>query len=469
MRFATLLLVAAVGLAGTRVGASQEANTVPIERHGLTLDPQVVSLWSDPEFQRRFTESYIAETEIEPKVTETERKQMLAVMKLVSAGKNDEAIAALQKHVNDASSAVFDFTLANIYFQNDRLDEAVPLYESAVAKHPKFRRAWRNLALIRAQQSAFDKALPALTKVVELGGGDAVTYGLLGFAYGTLEDNLAAESAYRMAIVLDPVTRDWRMGLARALFRQSRHADAAALCETLLAKEPGNADLWLLQANAYIGMGQPMRAAENYEIVDRLGRATPDSLNMLADIYVNEQLFDAAVDRYVEAMEAAPQGSPERALRASRVLAARGAATQTERLLAKVESIYGERIADSDKRDMLKLRARIAAARGATETEVKVLEEIVRVDPLDGEALILLGQYHAKANSPERAVFYFEAAAGIEKFEADAKVRHAQLLVSQSKYMEALPLLRAAQQLQPRETVQDYLEQVERIAKSKSS
>jgi cytochrome c-type biogenesis protein CcmH/NrfG len=225
-----------------------------------------------------------------------------------------------------------------------------------------------------------------------------VTYGLLGFAYGTLEDNLAAESAYRMAIVLDPVTRDWRMGLARALFRQSRHADAAALCETLLAKEPGNADLWLLQANAYIGMGQPMRAAENYEIVDRLGRATPDSLNMLADIYVNEQLFDAAVDRYVEAMEAAPQGSPERALRASRVLAARGAATQTERLLAKVESIYGERIADSDKRDMLKLRARIAAARGATETEVKVLEEIVRVDPLDGEALILLGQYHAKAN-----------------------------------------------------------------------
>ena len=56
----------------------------------------------------------------------------------------------------------------------------------------------------------------------------------------------------------------------------------------------------------------------------------------------------------------------------------------------------------------------------------------------------------------------------LEKFEADAKVRHAQLLVGQRKYAEALPLLRRAQELKPREDVQKFLEQVERFAKSRS-
>ncbi len=77
------------------------------------------------------------------------------------------------------------------------------------------------------------------------------------------------------------------------------------------------------------------------------------------------------------------------------------------------------------------------------EEEIRMLEEIVALDPLDGEALILLGQHCA-----------------------DALVRHAQLLVQQTKYAEALPLLRRAQDLKSREDVQKYLEQVERVARS---
>jgi len=38
-------------------------------------------------------------------------------------------------------------------------------------------------------------------------------------------------------------------------------------------------------------------------------------------------------------------------------------------------------------------------------------------------------------------------------------------LYQAGKYAEALPLLRNAQQLNPRDNVQKYLEQVERIAK----
>jgi len=257
------------------------------------------------------------------------------------------------------------------------------------------------------------------------------------------------------------------MGLALSFFRQERYADAVALFKRLIAAEPGRADLWLHQANAYIGLNQPMKAAENFEMVDGLGGSTVDSLNTLGDIYINQELYELAVDTYLRAMGKVREGRPSRALRAAKVLTARGAMQDTGRLVEAIEATYGAKLADADRKELLKIRARLAVATGAGEEEVRVLEEIVRLDPLDGEALILLGQHSQRAGDDERAVFYFERAASLEGFEADAKVRHAQLLVGRGKYAEALTLLRRAQQLDPRDNVQEYVEQVERVAQGR--
>jgi len=174
-----------------------------------------------------------------------------------------------------------------------------------------------------------------------------------------------------------------------------------------------------------------------------------------------------AVGSYVRALEKQPDGSAERAIRASKVLITRGALDATKTLIQRIEELHGTKIGESDRKDLLKLRARIAVAEGAGAEEVRVLEQIVALDPLDGEALILLGQHAARNNDPEKAVFYYERAESLEKFEADARIRHAQLLVGQGKYNEALPLIRRAQELKPRDDVQRYLEQIERVAKSK--
>ncbi len=430
------------------------------------LSQEELQIWNDPAFKKRFTESYIAETDIEPRVTDAEREQMQKILALISSDKMDEATRLLEKSRNNASSAVYDFTLANIYFQKEKLDQASEAYQAAVKKYPKFRRAWRNLGLIYVRQSAFEKALPALTHVIELGGGDAITYGLLGYAYSSVDNSLSAESAYRMAILLDSATIDWKMGLARSLFKQEKYGDAVALCSRLINEHPDRADLWLLQANAYIGLNQPVKAAENYEFVDHLGKSTTDSLNMLGDIYTNQELFEMAVKSYVKAMENNPQANPARAIRAAKVLIAQGANKETKQLLENIESLRGNQLSTDDRKDLLKLRARIAVAEGAGDEEAKVLEKIVEIDPLDGEALILLGQHSNRTGDGEKAIFYFERAANIEKYEADAKLRYAQLLVGKGKYDEALPLLRRVQTIKPRDEVQKYLEQVERIAKA---
>ncbi len=443
------------------------AMSLPTTRATSHLSELELSIFNGPDFQRRFAESYLSEVDIEPRVDEDEVQEMQQVMELIAADDLDAAARMIEERRDGSSSAVYDFTLANIHFQREELVPAANNYELAVGKYPKFRRAWRNLGVIRIRQEDFPKAIPALTRVIELGGADAITYGLLGFAYANLEKNLTAESAYRMALLLDPETMDWKMGLARTLFKQERFADAASLCGNLIAEYPERGDLWLLQANAFIGLEQPLHAAENYELVDRLGQSTAESLNTLGDIYANEGLFELAVDSYTRAL-AKPGCRPDRAIRAARMMAARNALDATDQVVNAIEASAGSSLETSQRKALLKLHARLAVARGATGEETRALEEIVALDPLDGEALILLGQHHDRAGESEKAIFYFERAANIESCEADAKVRHAQLLVRQGKYAEALPLLRSAQVVKPRSNIQEYLEQVERVAGTRS-
>jgi len=85
-------------------------------------------------------------------------------------------------------------------------------------------------------------------------------------------------------------------------------------------------------------------------------------------------------------------------------------------------------------------------------------------NPTDGEALILVGEYYANKGEREKAEFKYERAAKIEGFEADAMVKHAQLLVQYQKYVQAVELLTKAQKIRPRDSVQRYLEAIERVA-----
>lgn len=443
-------------------------------RPELRLNPtpmtrEQINLWRSPEFQQRFTESYIAETDIEPRLTEEERVVVQKILGFISAEQLDAAVDVLNKELgrNPQASAVFDFTLANIYFQREQFDLALEGYKRCVEKYPKYRRAWKNLGIIYVRQSDFAQAIAPLTRSLELGDNSAIVYGLLGFSYSSTENFLAAESAYRMAILLDGQTIDWKMGLARSFFKQQRFSEAIALTSLLLENDSNRVDLWLLQANAYIGLKEPMQAAEIYELVDLMGGLTIDSLNLLGDIYINEQLYELATNSYIRAMELNADQKPDRALRSAKILAARGALTETREIVEKIETLFGGKLEVNDRKDILKLKSRMAVAEGSADEEARVLEEIIELDPLDGEALILLGQYYNRKGDSEKAIFYYERASALEAFEADAKVRHAQLLVGLNKYTEALPLLRRAQQINYRENIQDYLEQVERVAKSR--
>jgi tetratricopeptide (TPR) repeat protein len=428
---------------------------------------ELAQIWNDPTFKKQFLGSYGFIAEVEPRVTAEEVAILDKVRALMADDDMPKAQAMLAKHLksDEKASAIFDFTLAGICFQQEKMDEALASYRIAITKFPSFRRAFRNLGLIYVRTANFTQAITAFTRMIELGGGDAYSYGLLGYAYAQKQDYQAAEAAYRNALLLQPENAEWRLGLTRCVFRQEKFEDAAALLEGLIERNPDNTDFWLLQAHTFIGMKNPLRAAQNFEAVDQLGKSTVDSLHTLGELYLAENLMDLAARAFTRAIDVDLAQPMARPLRAAEALAARGAAPQAQKIAKHIREAAATNLTEPDSRKLLKLEARLSIAQSgeADASTIAVLEEVIKLDPLDGEALMLLGQHFARHNQADRAIFYYERAASLDAFAVNASIRHAQVLVGLSRYGDAIPLLRRAQELKPREDIARYLEQIERL------
>lgn len=487
-----------------RMGLGPEAHTV-IESAltpAAATQPTATDLWKDPAFLRQFVAYYGINSEIEPRLTPAEIVELERVRERMKAeppdlaGAKKQMAASMRKLKAEAEekdyqhSATLDFTLGGIHYQAGEMDAAMQCYATAIAKFPNFRRAHRQLGLIYASKGQYDLAINSFTKMIELGGGDAYSYGLLGLAYASKQDYQAAEVAYRSALLLQPQNPQWRLGLTECTFRQEKYEDTVTLLNVLIERNPDNIKFWSLQAQAYLGMKQPLKAAENLEAIDRMGKSSADTLNLLGDIYVNEDLADLACSAYERAIDNAPNQPIAPALGKAEILSARGAAPQARQLSAHIEKAFDARLSDADRRKLLKLNARLSMAGGEASTDtVRILDEMVRLDPLDGDAWMLLGQCHSRRpmppatsgpdsaagattrpEGPNMAIICYERAAAIKGFEANARIRHAQVLVGMRRYSEAVPLLVEAQATyeKPREDLARYLEQVQRFAKAET-
>ena len=489
---ATLILAATVDSLAHRACAD-DASTIAPQRVSVT-EADLDAIWKDPTFQKQFIGGYGVNAEIEPRVTKEEvallekirplmaddlpkAEEMLrkaigeaVVPGKVETSKASSSKASSRKPVKAEPSAILDFTLGGALFQQDRLDDALVCFKNAVAKFPSFRRAYRNIGLISVRKSDFPAAITAFNRMIELGGADAYSYGLLGFSHSSKQDYQPAEAAYRNALLLQPDNLEWRLGLTRCVFRQGKFEDAAALLDVLIETYPDKAEFWMLQAHTFLGMKQPLKAAMNLEAMDALGNSTLDSLSTLGDIYLSENVLDLSLSAYLRLIALDATQPVARGLRSAELLASRGGGAHARTLITAMKSAQGEALAATDKGKLLKLEARLAIADGGgDDATAAVLEEIIQLDPLDGEALMLLASHYSRADAPDRAILCYERAAGIESFAANAKVRHAQILVGQSRFADAIALLRQAQELKPREDVARYLEQVERVAKNRLS
>jgi tetratricopeptide (TPR) repeat protein len=423
-------------------------------------------MWNDPDFIKSFTGSYGILAEYEPPISNDEKLVLRSLMNAIRSNPKS-AITALEPQIKPKTSAAFDFILANLYFQDGNLANAEKYYNQATRKFPNFRRAYKNLGLVQVQSGNYKAAVKSISKAMELGEVDGRSYGLLGYSYLTQELYYPAETAYRQAILMQPGTLDWKLGLARCLMETERYGDAIALFDTLIKLQPNRADFLLLQGNAYIGKQEPMAAARNIEIVRRMGKAELATLTLLGDIYINNDAPSLALDAYQAALQVANNNDSKSLIRAAEILTRSGSFAEGKTMIRSTRERFGDQLSNANDLKLLTLEAKIARAENDNETALTALKQIIERDALNGEALIELGNIYAAQGDLPKAINRFEQAEKIEAFERKALIAHAQALVANTDYQAALPLLRRALYMQPDNNLEDYVKRVERAARDK--
>lgn len=424
----------------------------------------MAELWDNPQFQKEFTASYGVLAGYEPGLNDEEKSTLRTLIQIIKA-RPEEAIKQLAPQIKSDDSAAFDFILANLYFQQGQLNEASQYYKQAINKYPAFRRAYKNLGLVQIQDNNYKAAIVSLSKAMELGEVDGRAYGLLGFSYLTQENYYPAEAAYRQAILMQPEVRDWKLGLARCLLEMGQFSDAVAMMDSLIQEDPNNTDYWVLQSNALLGMDETLKAARNLEIVDRLGKAELQTLSLLGDIYMNNDMPDLALNAYLKASEIAEASDLDTLIKSAEVMTLTVNYTQADRLIKSIRADFSDSLSDSDDLELLTYEAKIARANGEDTRAAELLEKIIERDLLNGEAIIELAKYYADQEQLAEAVTRFEQAAKIREFERTALIAHAQVLVNYKRYSEALPLLYRALRLESDRNLKDYTDRVERASR----
>ena len=445
--------------------------------------PVSLEQFRSPDFIKAFTGSYGILSPVEPKVTAKENELLNEVAEDFGNGKFNSAESKLvnfikeRKDPTDGSeptevSPALIFVLGNLYFQNDRPEDAIRSYKLAIKRFPKFRRAFKNLALLYASNDDLDNALPYLKQTVQLGDSDHRTFGLLGYCYLSSEKPLASEGAYRQAYLLNPDEKDWKLGLAQALLLQEKWTAAAALLGELIEESPDNKELWIQQANCYLGKEDTTKAANNFEVLRLKGLADSDTLSLLGNIYMDNEQPGLALNAYAEALAKQTKPNIENALKTAKILVDFGAYDQAEIYLNKVSSYS---LNTSQKVQELLSRKKIAEARQLSGEVYKILNTASELQPGNGEVMVALGRYYSDqaklAEEPEeKDELLFKASAKLqqalnkEAVRYDANLRLGQVKVSQKLYEDALVYLDKALSLKNSDNLKQYVRRVQRAA-----
>ena len=428
-----------------------------IPSYELTQD-----FWNSPSFVRSFMGDYGFRSEVEPRINKSEQ---FILKEVVAKAENqlDEAIEYLEKKIDQEVSAALDFALATMYYQRGRLSRSSQSYQVAIKKFPSFLRAHKNLGFVELSLGNFQEASRNLSRSISLGEGDGVTFVALGYCYYMLKQFVSAENAYRMGILLFPESKDARNGLVNCLIETNRYAEALALLNELLVKEPENVFCHRARASTLQGLGREKDATVALETLRRMGKLDTGDLLRLGDLYHNLNLYELSLQNYERAIQRKEKLSVRRYIRVASILIGRGSYQDCFSYLDKIENTFGSNYSTEDEKEVLLLKAEILKATGKTEESTIILRRVVESHPLEGKALIMLGQHAWEQNDYALASLHFERAAKIKDSEVKALIEHGRMLVSQRDYQKAVQLIDQAERISPQPRIKRYLESIRNL------
>ncbi|SHJ36434.1 Tfp pilus assembly protein PilF [Rubritalea squalenifaciens DSM 18772] len=426
------------------------------------VDPLPVSkeFWKDPAFVSSFNGSYRINARIEPSLSGEERALLVKVQEEMKKGNRENALKILQSSGLTKGSPALMFNVGNIQFELGKLEEAIESFKAALKEYPSFRRAHRNLALCYVRADDYEKALPPILEAVSLGDQDGTTMGLLGYCYLQQEKYASALQAYRSALLTQPDVVDWKMGAAQCLGELNQMEEAEKLILEVTESKPDHVAYQLLLSDIQYRMGKMDASMAGLEWLRRKGLLPANSLISLGNMYVAQGDLRLAGELYQEVSKRIQPESYQAFLKAAEQVLHRQHWELAEMMLGLTK---GWQLKGNDMQILSKRMTAILSVQKGEDRAKTLLDEILRMNPNDGEALLLMGTWYQSRKKYELAALQYDRAAKLPEYAKRAYLNHGRMLVDQKRFEPALPLLRRAAEGETNANLAKYIKAVENL------
>ncbi len=353
----------------------------------------------------------------------------------------------------EQKSPAFSLALGNVYYQSGRPEQAEVYYRKAIEQYPNFQRAWNNLGALLYSQGRYEEAVTCFTKVVSNGKADASTLGVLAFCQVKSGNPLAAEMNYVQALGLDPQNPDWISGLLNLALEAKQYGRAESLLKQLVRLKPEDAQNWVLLASVLSNSGRPVEAVALLDAAVALGYGGDDARLMLGDLCADQKLTREAIDAYAAALKENANLGAKRLIAYAQALIAAGHLGDAEKAL---NAIAGKLTPDVET-NLLQTKAEFHASQKDWPAAQRDLEALLKLQPLDGPALLSLGRVYKAQSNLAAADLVLEQAARIPAVTYRACLELGDIAIKTQRYKRGVEYLEKALALEKTPALQQYL------------
>jgi len=257
-----------------------------------------------------------------------------------------------------------------------------------------------------------------------------------------------------MAQLIEPGTAEWLAGTAQCLQQIGEDEEAAALLDEVVRKRPTEVSYGLLRADVLLGLGRNAEAAAGLDLMRRLEVLDGNGQLLLAKLHLRGGRAEVAAESVKSAFAGEKKPSAVRALAALAEATDRKAWEIARLLRDQCGTVVEEEPA---KRALARAGARIEIESGDDPAAgAEKLEELLKEDPLDGEALLVLGRHRAAETRREEAELLLQRATEVDDVAHEAWVEIARVRVDGKRYEAALEAVDEALGLRRSEELAEY-------------
>lgn len=409
----------------------------------------------DPKRVINESSSFLKEREPEMNAEEYALYERVAGM---LATRPEFALKLLEAMMNDKEppSPAFQFILGNAYYATGDYVKSEASYLDAIKRYPTFLRAWNNLGVMYYSSQRYGDAVRCFTKCAALGDRDPMTFGLMGYSLEQERKIVPAEMAYMQALTSDPGNTDWLEGLLRIYMIGKQYGRAEYLVKDLIHVRPGEPRFWLMYADVLLAEKRKLEAIAMLEICVGAGIATTTEQDMLAGLYAEQNLVPEAIDTYQRLLRDVPTLAERKMLTYARVLIGSARYGDAERIVTALDG----KVSAATQGDYRLTRADLLMAQNKWAQAAAELEDLARLEPMNGPALLNLGRVYVAQGQPARAQLAFESAVNLSSVTYRAALELATLELKNRNYDRTVRYLEQALAIERTAPVQDLLARV---------